>query len=204
MANDINKELSILEIVREDILRILGEKNKKILLKSLKSEIIVSNSFISRAIREFEEENLVQLDENFIELTQKGKNYAKNIIEKHLILENYFKKTRSKREAHKITDILEHYISEEVIGNIKKLFTFKKKGILLTEFKLEKRGIITDIMFSDYGLFERIVSMGIFPGEKILIINKIPNGIVVRIKNKKFVLDKNIAKKIKVLECKKL
>jgi Fe2+ transport system protein FeoA len=122
-------------------------------------------------------------------------------LRKHLILEKYFKKVRSKKEAHEIAHILEHYISEEVIRNIKKISTLKKKGISLIEFK-QKNGLITDIILG-IGLFERIISMGIFPGEKIKIINEIPNGIVIEVKNKKFVLGKNIAKEIKVLEYEK-
>ncbi len=42
--------------------------------------------------------------------------------------------------------------------------------------------------------------MGIHPGEKIKMINEIPNCIIVVVKNKKFVLDKDIAKEIKVLK----
>jgi len=42
--------------------------------------------------------------------------------------------------------------------------------------------------------------MGIVPGEKIKTVKEIPNGIIIGIENKKIVLDKNIAKKIKVIE----
>jgi len=42
--------------------------------------------------------------------------------------------------------------------------------------------------------------MGIYPGEKIRITNKIPDGVIIEIKNKKFVLGKDIAKEIEVLE----
>jgi Fe2+ transport system protein FeoA len=41
--------------------------------------------------------------------------------------------------------------------------------------------------------------MGIFPGEKIIVTNELSNVIVVKIKNKKLALDKNIAKEIKVI-----
>jgi len=42
--------------------------------------------------------------------------------------------------------------------------------------------------------------MGMVPGEKIRVTNEIPGSIVVKVKNKKFVLDKDIAKEIKVLK----
>ena len=74
------------------------------------------------------------------------------------------------------------------------------EGVPLTKLELNKEGMITDITFSDYRLFERIVSMGIFLGEKIKITNEISHGVVVKIRNKKFALDKIIAEEIKVVE----
>ena len=140
------------------------------------------------------------MQKNLLILTERGKENAKNILNKHFVLEKYFEKIRSKKEAHNVAHILEHYVSREVINNIKKLSTLKKEGVPLTKFELNKEGIITDITFSDYGLFERIISMGIFLGENIVITNEIPYGIIVQIKNKKFALDKNIAEGIKAVE----
>ncbi len=198
------EESDILRIVEEDILRILGEeKSKRVSLESIKSEIKVAYLFISNAIKELEREGLVQSQGDFIVLTKEGEGKAENIVKRHLVLENYFKfkikRTRSEREAHKMTDILEHYISKEVIEHIKKLSTFKTEGIPLTKLELNKEGIITDILFPDYGLFERIVSMGIVPSEKIKVMYKIPDGMVIYVGGKKFALGNEIAKGIEVL-----
>ena len=191
----------ILKIVKEDILRIIGEKkNGGVSLKAIKSEIKASNLFISQAIRELEKEGLIRSRENFFLSTTTGKDSAKDIIKKHLVLENFFKRARSKKAAHKAAHILEHYVSERVIENIKKLFTLRKESVSLTKFELGKEGIIGDIVFSDYGLFERIISMGIFPGEKIKITNEISSSVIVNVGNKKFALGKDIAKGIKVVE----
>ena len=137
-------------------------------------------------------------------MTERGKENAKSILNKHFILEKYFEKIRSKKEAHNVAHILEHYVSREVINNIKKLSTLKKEGVPLTKFKLKKEGTITDITFSDYRLFERIVSMGIFLGEKITITNEILSGIIVKINDKKFALDKSIAEEIEAAEYERL
>ena len=196
------EESDILRIVEEDILRILGEeKSKRVSLESIKSEIKVAYLFISNAIKELEREGLVQSQGDFIVLTKEGLGKAENIVKRHLVLENYFKnkRTRSEREAHKMTDILEHYISKEVIEHIKKLSTFKTEGIPLTKLALNKEGIITDILFPDYGLFERIVSMGIVPSEKIKVMYKIPDGMVIYVGGKKFALGNEIAKGVEVL-----
>jgi len=202
------KESDILKIVKEDILEVVGRKNKRTPLKFMKLEVTVSHSFVSKAIKELEEEGLIKISsekrpwKEYIQLTKEGQVRANAIIKKHSILEKYFfKERRSEEEAIEATNILEHYISTEVIDTIKKLSTFKKEGIPLTEFKQEE-GLIANINLN-IGLFERVISMGIYPGEKIRITDKIPNGIIIEIKNKKFVLDNNIAKEIKVLEYEK-
>jgi Mn-dependent DtxR family transcriptional regulator len=196
---DLSIDSDILTIVKEDILRTLGEK-KEVSLEIIKDEIKVSPSFISIAINELKKEKLVQFQQSFFELTEKGKERAKDVLRKHLVLENYFKETRSKKEAHKIAHIIEHCISEEIIKNIKKLSTFKENGVSLTELAMHKECIIADIIVPDYKLFERIISMGIFPGEKIRVINEIPESIIIQVRNKKFALDRDIVKGIKVLE----
>jgi len=193
------EKISILRIVKEDVLRILGEERRKISLEILKKEIKVSLSFIYDAIEELKREGLIQSQQSFFRLTEKGQENAKDILKKYLIFENYFKKTRTENEARKIANILEHYVSQEVLNNIKKLSTLKEEGIHLTELKLHERGLITNIEILDEELFERLVSMGIFPGEKIIVTNELSNVIIVKIKNKKLALDKNIAKEIKVI-----
>jgi len=199
---NVEEKSDILRIVKEDFLEVLGREKNMILLKSMNLELKVSSFFISKVIKELEKEDLIKTStkkgEKYVQLTEEGKDKAREIIKKHLVLESYFGKTRSKKEAIKRTNILEHYISTEVIDNIKKLSTLKEKGVSLTEFR-QKEGLITDIIFG-IGLFERIISMGIFPGEKIKIINEIPNGIVIEVKNKKFVLAKKIARGIRVLK----
>ena len=187
-----------LKIVKEDILRILGEEKEKITAKSTKPEVNASDRYISKAVEELEKEGLISRNK-FISLTEKGEENARDIVKKHLVIENYFRETKNERNAHKAAHILEHYISKEVIDNLKKLSTFKNENIPLTDLELDKEGMVTDIVFPDHGVFERVVSMGIFPGEKIRIVNKIPDGIIVKIKNKKIVLNNDLAKKIKVI-----
>jgi Mn-dependent DtxR family transcriptional regulator len=193
------KESDLLKIVKEDTLRILGEMKKKVSLRSLRMKLKVSPSFMSNAIESLEKEGMISVEKGFVKLTKTGQDEAKGIIEKHLVLENYFKATRSEREAHRAAHLLEHYVSGQVIDNIKRMSTLKKEGVPLLQFGLNKEGLITDIMFSDYKLFERMISMGILPGELLEVTHMIPSGVVVRTSNKKIVLDKTIAKEIKVL-----
>jgi len=198
---NMEKESDILKIVTEDILRMLAERGNKVPLESIKDEVKASDSIIYKAINKLKEKNLILDDDNYYWLTLIGKNEAEDILEKHLLLEKYFEDIKSRKEAHDISHLFEHYISKEVLDNLKKLSTFKGEGLSLAEFKKEE-GLITDIVLNTQ-LFERIVCMGIFPGEKIEVIAKLPNGVVLRIGNKKIFLAWEMAKNIKVLEYEK-
>jgi len=198
-SDDRIEESDLLKIVKEDTLRILGEKKKKVSLKSLRMKMKVSPSFMAKAIESLAKEGMISVEKGFAKLTKTGQDEAKGLIEKHLVLENYFKATRNEREAHRAAHLLEHYVSGQVIDNIKRMSTLKKEGVPLLQFGLNREGLITDILFSDYKLFERMISMGILPGEVLEVTHMIPSGVVVRTSNKKIVLDKTIAKEIKVL-----
>jgi len=50
----------------------------------------------------------------------------------------------------------------------------KEGGVLFTNFSLQKEGLISAIdLVNNHELFERLVSMGIFPGKKIKILGEI-------------------------------
>jgi Mn-dependent DtxR family transcriptional regulator len=187
----------ITKILKEDILRILCETNERTSLESIKAETKVAHTLRAQALKELQKEELVTFQADSISLTPLGREVAKAILEKHLVLEDYFRKTESPIEAHTAAHIIEHYISKEVINNIEKLATLKAQSTPLTEFGLNKEGVIAEVNFSDYRLFERVVSMGMFPGEKIMVKSEVPDGLVLKVKNKKFVLDREMAKGIK-------
>lgn len=194
------EEHDILKIVKEDILRLLAEEaGNKIPLEFIKSEIKASSSLISEAVKELEEENLIQVGQDSVALTQQGQNRASSILEKHLTTERYLENIRSRREAHEAAHVLEHYISQEVIDNIKELSTLGKKGVPLTEFKFNTEGIITDINPSDFKLFERLISMGIVPGERIRVTNRIGQTTIATV-NRVFAIGEDVAEGIEVLE----
>jgi Mn-dependent transcriptional regulator len=176
------------------------EQSNSVLLLSLEPEIKVSSSFLLGAVEELEKEGLIQSREKLVGLTKRGRKEAEEIVKKHVFIEDYFRRQRSEEEAHKAAHILEHYISQEVIDNVKKLSTFKMEGIPLTKFDLNEEGIITNITFSDFTLFERIISMGIFPGEKIRITNVTSGSVIVGIGSKKFALGGEVAQGIEALK----
>lgn len=193
-----DKQDEVLKIVKEDLLEELGKEDKQASLSEVKPEISVSDYFISAAIEELRQEKLVELEGESISLTDAGLKKAEILAEKHSTLERYFRHSRDDREAWEAASILEHYVSLEVIDKLKKISTFKRESIAITNIGREKR-LITDIVL-DIDLFERMISMGIFPGERIAVTNRIPDGVIVKIGSKKFALAEKIAEGIKVLK----
>ena len=198
------KKTLVLKIVKEDILRILSERSESTSLETIKNGIKAAQSIISESLEELKKDKLLTIQKNLVSLTERGQAEAETISKKHIVLEDYFRKTRGDTEAHKAAHIIEHYISGKVINNIKKLSTLKKEGVPLTRFRLNKKGLISEIMFSDYKLFERAISMGLFPGENVSVIGSISSAIILKVGNKKFALDRSIAKGIKALEYEKV
>jgi len=190
-----SKQKSVLQIVKEDILELLGKK-ERLSFSSIEPEIKVSDSLISEALEGLRKEGLVNSEQGSLFLTPAGAERAKKIVKKHSVLENYFKGMKTEEKAWKAASVLEHYISMEVANNIRKLATLKGKGITLTKTEQEQ-GIITDITFDDK-LFERIVSMGILPGEKLMVESELPDSIVIKVGGKKFAVAMEIAEKIKI------
>jgi len=197
-----NNTTNIQKIIREDILRLLGEVKEKVSLHYIKAKIKASPDLIDQAFKELEKQKMIDksdLDRNKLSLTKKGEKESKKIIRKHIILENYFKKSIDDEEAHKKAHILEHYVAKEVIKRIEMLSTLKSNDLPLTDIDIGKAVLITDIEIKSSFLFERIVSMGILPGEKVRILNIIRDRFIIKVNNKKFALDIEIAQKIKVL-----
>ena len=197
---NMDEVFSIVEMVKDDILRILCEKGRKASLNNIKEEIRASSPFILKAIKELKEKNLIQTKQDSLELTEEGRINAKDILKRHLFLEDYFKRSGNEKEADRKADILEHYISEEVARNIKILSTLKEGGIPLPKSRLNDIDFIVDITTTNNELFERMVSIGISPGEKIILTNCFSHGVVIKIDNSKVFLDKKIAEKIKVVK----
>ncbi len=189
-----------LRIIKEDVLRILGEKGNQTSLEVLTSKLEVSFSLLQKAIKELGERELTNQAGNHVKLTAKGGTIAEIICRKHNIIESYWirKAVRSKEEAHQAAHLLEHHVSEQVLDNIRMISMVEREGVPLSEFRA-KEGMITNILLKG-GRFERLISMGFSPGEKVTIINKLPNSVIIMVKNKKIAIDRKLAGKIRVLE----
>jgi Fe2+ transport system protein FeoA len=202
-------EEKLLEIVKGNILRVLVEQTtgeERInRIRELSKEKIIPEvwekkpiEFFSIGIEELKEEELIeQIAKEEIKITEKGRQEAKELTTCHSLIEDFFLEEYTEEEAHNIAHILEHIISNEVIENLERIDELKGYGIPLTEIPTTK-GIICQLQFENPALAERIISMGVCPGQRITIMSKMKSGIVVRLRQTMLAIDYDIAKGIMV------
>jgi Fe2+ transport system protein FeoA len=71
----------------------------------------------------------------------------------------------------------------------------KDRGISMSNFNFPS-GTIVDVDLMNCEIWTKLVSIGIFPGQRIHIITKNSHNYLVEIKNSKFAIDHNIAEAI--------
>ena len=197
-----------LEIVKVNILRVLIEETcgseaiSKV--QELSKELIIPesweknpNEFFLEGLNELHKEGLVCVQDEKITITEDGMIQAEKILNYHKVIEDYFKRDFNEEDAHKIAHILEHYISKEVVENMKIIDELEGFEIPLSEFS-SSEGIITRLSFDEPQLFERIISMGVCPGQRITIIARVGIGIIVKLRNTQLAIDYRISKGIMV------
>ena len=197
-----------IEIVKENILRVMVEETYGIeyikRVRKLARHPVIPDSSISdldkyfiQGLKELQATRMVNVRDNEISITKEGQIKAENILSKHKSIEIYFMQDLNEKEAHKIAHILEHLISREVIKNMKQISLLEEYSIVLTDFIYDE-GVITKLRIDDSQLFERMVSMGICPGQKIKIVARLAPGIVIKLKYTQIAIDNCICDGIMV------
>jgi Mn-dependent DtxR family transcriptional regulator/Fe2+ transport system protein FeoA len=193
------KDSDCLRIAKEDILRILAEQPGTVArLDYLKAEMGPSCASLSEAVAELEQGGLIRVVEDAVSLMPAGEHVAGDILQNHVTLEQYLRRGRDDTEAHEAAHVLEHYVSRQVVRNLGQLEALKDKGVPLTEFGFHREGMVSDISFPALSLFERVVSMGIVPGQRIEVVNRTGGTFIVNAGGK-FAIDQDIARGIEVV-----
>jgi Mn-dependent DtxR family transcriptional regulator len=138
-------------------------------MEEIRQELETPESF-TKAIDQLVTEGLVCLSERSVKLTAAGEEAAGVIVTRHRAIEDYFKHEVDCEEAHRIAHRLEHVIIEEVVYSI-----------------------------ADSQLFDRMISMGICPGQWIRTIKRIHGGLIILLGNTQLAVDWEIASQIEVM-----
>ena len=186
------------KIIREDILRLLGEKGDSS-IDEVKAEAEASEQLISNVLDELKRENLVYLEGEVVKLTNKGIRESEYILKRHLALEKLFRKLFGEEKAHYKAHMWEHHISDEMIRKIADIDITHVKKLSLEDIQSSEEVLIADIEILDNNLIAKAIGIGILPGVKVSVIYRTPDYVVICIGSKKIVLDDDIAKKVIVI-----
>lgn len=113
-------------------------------------------------------------------------------------IESFIKNQTNSCDANQMAHILEHSLTEDVIKNMFAVSSLKKQGIPLSQFILPS-GTIVDISWNSCNLMTNLISIGIFPGQRIQILSKLVNNYLLEVKRSKIAIDRILAKAIKLI-----
>ncbi len=75
-----SKEIDSMKKVKEDILRIIGERKRNASVEIITEEIKDSPSVLHQAIKELENEGFIKSQQGFLKLTGKSKEKSNDIV----------------------------------------------------------------------------------------------------------------------------
>jgi len=194
----INAE-EILKREEEDILKFLFEnKEKKINFPKLDKFTKKFNIFLNEGLKRLLKEKLIVLQNGYYSLTPAGEDIGGKVLKKHMEIEYFIKSQTNKCDAHQMAHILEHSLTENAIQGMFTVSSLKEQGIPLSQFKLPS-GTIVDISWNSCNLMTKLISIGIFPGQRIQILSKSVNNYLLEVKRSKIAIDRILAKVIKLI-----
>lgn len=182
-------------IILEDILKsIYYAKEEGVVrnIKTLTKQLPFAEQQTLKVLKEMEEKNLVNILENKLRLSDKGKKYAVKIVRAHRLWEQYLaeKTGHNKKDWHKLAEKAEHKLTEEHLEELSKelkrpLFDphgspipynhadiMEISGKPLPSFPLKTIGRIVHIQDEPETIYQKLLVEDIHLGAQVEIVNK--------------------------------
>lgn len=191
--NDIEKRFKKQD---EDVLKYIYEqKESKITFSELNIFLREVNGRPDKILKRLLIEGLLVSENSMYILTSRGIEIAKLILKKHEEIENYIKSKTNSCNAHEMAHILEHELSEEAIRGIIKASALKGRGKCLNKYRLPY-GTIVDVNLEQCNVWTKLISLGIFPGQRIQILSRTATNYLIMVKSSKLAIDRILAEGI--------
>ncbi len=179
--------------LEEDLLKVIYEgKDHKVSNKFLTEFFTRRNVPSHRIIKHLLRNAFLHFYNNSVSLTPNGIIVAKEIHKRHNKIENFIKGKGMLCDAHEMAHILEHELTTETIQKIIKASELKEKGRPLINFLLPF-GTIVGLNLPNCKIWTKLISIGIFPGQKIHIIERNSTNFLIEVKNSRVAIDKILA-----------
>ena len=185
--------------LQEDILRMIVEKGIQPFPIAELINYCGNTKKLGRVLDLMEQHFFITFEDSHISLTQKGETYGMIIAKKHQAIENAFQNPIRPVNSHKIASILEHSLTSREIEQLVFMQQAKNiKSIPLNLYNLPQATIYR-ITFDSEKLFYKMLSLGIYPGQRIEISHQNNNNQIIKVKNSRFAIDRIIARNIQVI-----
>jgi ABC-type Mn2+/Zn2+ transport system permease subunit/Mn-dependent DtxR family transcriptional regulator len=211
----INKKRKQLFICQQDILKkmyIITEKeNNTTTREKIALELGYNLGFVKLLIWLMSIQNLVNVVNKNISLTEKGKNEAKSLIRAHRMWESYLanKLNVPHDQLHKHAEEMEHHLPKHFVDKLEQDLGFptkdphgspipnlKKRQLKLSELKVGQSAIIDSVQQS---ATKELWRLGIFPNTFFVVKELDAKYVTIQAENTTFVIEKPISEKIKVI-----
>ncbi|MHA1730599.1 MAG: FeoA domain-containing protein [Promethearchaeota archaeon] len=193
--------------IEEDILRYMGEHHLTTIYRDFLANDLCTRdeAVLSVVLEQLLREGLVEVRGSTIELNPLGQKIARVLYRIHAKLETFYEqiphvkesqgRRRRLRQGHRFAHLVEHALSEEDIEKMTHAIALEERGRPLPNFPLPS-GMIVYLNFEEIEMASKLVSLGLFPGQRIEIISNEGNNYLLRVKGAKIAVDRQIAKSL--------
>ncbi|MHA1716450.1 MAG: FeoA family protein [Promethearchaeota archaeon] len=183
-----NLMIDILKIIFKQELDIIQEKKLKEILE-------IDIALLKKALKVLKNYGFISTSKGSVHLTRGGKKISIFLAERNIPIESFFKQIFNKNDENEIINFMDHQFTDDILMSFKKSSGFKISATPLTHYNLSA-GTIVDVKIDDFRFFSRLISMGLFPGQRLEILSKNPTTYLISVKNAKIAIDRDLASAI--------
>ncbi len=156
----------------------MKERGEKLTTSGVAEAMCVSPASASEMVKRLEKEGYVRHERyKDIELTEKGRKVGRKILGRHRILERFLEGMGlPRRKIHNEACKLEHYVSDELEGLIRRKIEAPRKGKAILSLIDLKNGEKASVFSIDGGAkaVKRLEDMGLTPGTPVTVQRSAP------------------------------
>ncbi len=183
----------------EDILRLLLERTgggAALPGGSIQQELALSRSEFAALIFGLKQRGLLRETSAGLSLTPTGIKIARDLLDRHETAERFFMEVLGEPlpTAHAAAEQLEHAISHQALKELKEALRRTQGAVPLSTLASDDAGTLVALKDPGEKTFARMMGIGLYPGTKLKVVGKMPNGaMIVEINGVKIAIAAEIA-----------
>ena len=168
----------------EDVLRLLLEHasgEEPLQEAFLQKKLVLPQKELSALLSALKARGLLREADAGLFLTPAGVKIARDLLDRHETAERFFMEVLGEPlpSAHAAAEQLEHAISQQALKELKEALQRTQGAVLLSDLSIGDAGTLVVIKDPGEKTFARMMGIGLYPGTKLRVIRKMPNGSVI-------------------------